>query len=331
MPSLRSGGRRVHRARGRRCRRPGRRQSCPGAPDGGHDRLRTGGSQRGGEDMQGVVAVTGVGTGGPGLGQPVRVEQQRVAGGETAVAVVKRRSADAHEQSARGRQVGGRPVGAQVQCGGVAAAGEGHGEALARGARSEDAEDEGAVARVVTAVGLVQGGVEGADHGDRVGIVDGGGPQGVADQRRHGGRGRPLAAHVPQEEAPAPVPQGEQVVEVAAEVVAGSGVVVRGGPQPRDRRQGRRQQTALERGDHLLEACAFAVGLLPGTQQLRLVGRRSRASKRVVRTSRGSPSGLVLSVEVTSTGSRVPSAALSSRAMPLTSPWRRSSGAKWVS
>jgi hypothetical protein len=69
------------------------------------------------------------------------------------------------------------------------------------------------------------------------------------------------------------------------------------------------------------------VGFLPGAQQLPFIS----ASKIVVRISMGCPVAVVLTTELTSTGSRVPSAARNSRATPPISPCMFSSGAKCVS
>ena len=161
----------------------------------------------------------------------------------------------------------------------VAARGEVDGDLAGVGVGLEGAEDGGAVAGVAAGVALVQHLVEGGQGGDGVGVVQGGGAQGVAGQR--GDRGGPgaLAAHIAEEEAAAFAVDGEDVVEVAAEPVRGGGVVVGGRLQPRYRRQGGGQQGLLEHGEGVLQPGAVGLrlfarffGRLPAAQEFLFVG-----------------------------------------------------------
>lgn len=119
---------------------------------------------------------------------------------------------------------------------------------------------------------MVQDSVEVAEHGCGVRVVDGGGTQRVAGE---GGDGRgcgTFAAHVAQEQPPGAGGQREEIVEVAADLIGGSDVIVRGNVQTRHVRQGRRQQSLLQGGVQALEVFAFPLGFLAGAQQLGFVG-----------------------------------------------------------
>ncbi|HET6708582.1 hypothetical protein [Amycolatopsis sp.] len=92
-----------------------------------------------------------------------------------------------------------------------------------------------------------------------------------------------------------------------------------------------RQQRLLQRAREPLHPVAFALGFFARPQQFLLVGPPVAGVEIVVRISCACPSVPVLTVEVTSTGSRLPSAAFSSKATPPSSPCMRRSGAKCVS
>lgn len=114
-------------------------------------------------------------------------------------------------------------------------------------------------------------------------------------------------------------------------------MVVGAGFQARNRGQGGGQQALLEDGERLLEPGTVGLGLptgflgsLAGAQQFRLVGAAVTGVEEGGADQQGSPSSLVFTFEVTSTGIRSP-AALMSMAMPPASPFIWSSGAKCVS
>lgn len=154
----------------------------------------------------------------------------------------------------------------------MAAAGQGDTEAASVGVGGEQSEDDRAEPRVVAVVFVVENRVEVAQDGGRVGVVDGGGAQGVAGQGGDGRCGCALAAHVTQEQSPRPGGEREQVVEVAADLVGGGDVVVRGYIQAGHVHQGRGQEGLLQGGVEALELFAFAFCFLPGAQQLGFVG-----------------------------------------------------------
>ena len=90
--------------------------------------------------------------------------------------------------------------------------------------------------------------VEAGEHVARAQPGDGVRAQRVAGERGHRGRLRALAADVADDQRPAAVALREDVVEVAADLVAlARGAVARGQLQPGDLRQVRRQQRALQR------------------------------------------------------------------------------------
>lgn len=154
----------------------------------------------------------------------------------------------------------------------MAAAGQGDAEPAALVVRGEQAEDDGAEARVGSVVLVVEDGVEVVQDGGGVGVVHRGGAQGVAGQGGDGRGGGALAAHVAHEEAPGSRGQWEEIVEVAADLVDGRDVVVRGDLQTGHVRERGREQGLLQRGGQLLQALAFLLGLRAGTQEFGLVG-----------------------------------------------------------
>jgi hypothetical protein len=93
---------------------------------------------------------------------------------------------------------------------------------------------------------LEEGGVEGPQYGGGVGVVNGGGAQGVPDQGCNGGRWGALAADIAQEEAQVVMAEPEQVVEIPGDLVRGGEVVMRGGLQPRYVRQAGGQRAAVQ-------------------------------------------------------------------------------------
>src|SRR6202042_2356964 len=103
-----------------------------------------------------------------------------------------------------------------------------------------------AEAPVVLEVPLVQRRVESAEHRSGIGVVGGGGSQGVADQGGEGGGVGAFAADIAEEQAPPVMTEGEQVVEVTAHLVRRCDVVVRGSVQAGDGGQGGRQQALLQ-------------------------------------------------------------------------------------
>lgn len=154
----------------------------------------------------------------------------------------------------------------------MAAAGQGDTEAASVCVGDEQSEDDRAEPRVLAVVLVVENRVEVAQDGDRVGVVDGSGAQGVAGQGGDGRCGRALAAHVAQEQSPGSGGEREQVVEIAADFVGRGDVVVRGHIQAGHIHQGRRQEGPLQGGVEALELLAFAFCFLPRAQQLGLVG-----------------------------------------------------------
>jgi hypothetical protein len=114
--------------------------------------------------------------------------------------------------------------------------------------------------------------VEGAEDGDGVRVVGGGGAQRVAGQRGQRGGFGTLSTYVAEEEAPPVVVQREQVVEVPADLVEGGGVVVGGGLDAGDVGQSRGEQAALQHGGQPLQPVTVALGVLAHAQQLALVG-----------------------------------------------------------
>ena len=184
---------------------------------------------------------------------------------------------------------------------------------------------DGAVAVGRRRVFLVQHRVEVGEHGGRVGVVDGGRAQRVAGQRGHRrGPRRPCRTRRRGRSPTAPRRAGTGRRSRRRPRRRTAGVVVR-----RRRRspgssaaragagvllQGRRQPLRARSSD-------ASARCLAGAQQLAARRRGGRvASKTVVRISSGCPSSPVLSTEVTSTGSRLPSARTSSSAIPPTSP-----------
>src|ERR1700722_11834649 len=187
------------------------------AADGGG---RGGRREAGGERQKRLIAVALPSLAGASFGQPVGVQQECVAGAEPDRGRGEDHIVDdAEERAAADRLVVGGAVSPKQQRRGMTAAGEAEIEAVR--ARGENPEGRRAETAAVTFVVPAQRAVEGAEHRRRVWVVDGGGAQGVADLRGHGGRGRALAAYVAQEQAP-PIPgEGEQVVEVAAYLIPG--------------------------------------------------------------------------------------------------------------
>lgn len=163
-------------------------------------------------------------------------------------------------------QEDGGAVGAHQYGRGVTTAGQGDVETASVFVGGEEAEDDGAEAGVGAVVLVVEDGVEVGEYGGGVGVVDGGGAQRVAGQGGDGRRGGALAAHVAQEQPPGAGREGEEVVEVAADLVGGRDVVVRGDFQAGDVHQLRRQQGLLQGGVQVLEAVPFEVGLLACAQ-----------------------------------------------------------------
>ena len=163
----------------------------------------------------------------------------------------------------------GGAAGAQDQRGGVAAGGQRQRRAVLVGL--EQAEEHGAELGVVRGLSVDQRVVERGQHVDRVRVPSGGGAQRVADQRGERGCHGALAADVAEEEAPRVRGDREEVVEVAADLVEGGGVVVGRGLDARDRRQrgGRRLRCST-----VASRCtrSRSVGLLAGAQQLPFVG-----------------------------------------------------------
>src|SRR5690606_36326534 len=116
------------------------------------------------------------------------------------------------------------------------------------------------------------GGVERPERRGRERLVDRRGAQRVADDRRHRRCAIALSAHIAEEQPPRAGARGEQVVEVAADLVGGRDVVVRVDLESRYRGQARLKQGRLERGVDLAEPLTLEFRLATGTEQFRLVG-----------------------------------------------------------